>query len=172
MGFVFTSFNEWLLHKSFITSWSRDELIGSFPQWETACVSCLVSLCRTMQTRWQNRLAASLLSFPVSPTTSLAWHATMTQTIRQSSALRLANVKMFLSLPPWHEEAGHEFLQPPPQPAWGVGVGVGKHAGVLFLKFALHVVLEPTFSLHEERTLTSKTNEQHYSGVFNKVVED
>lgn len=69
----------------------------------------------------------------------------MTKMIQQTPVLQLSKMEMFPVLPPQHEEASHEFLQPPPPPAWGVGVG--KHVGVLFFKFSLQAVFKPTFPL-------------------------
>lgn len=74
----------------------------------------------------------------------------MTKIIQQTLAIQLSKMEMFPVLPSRHEEASHEFLQPPPQPAWGVGVG--KHVGVVFLKFSLQAVLKPTFPLQDKLT--------------------
>lgn len=71
----------------------------------------------------------------------------MNKMIQQTPAIQLSKMEMFPVLPSRHEEASHEFLQPPPQPAWGVGVG--KHVG---FKFLLQAVLKPTFPLQGKLT--------------------
>lgn len=76
----------------------------------------------------------------------------MTKMIQQTPAIQLTKMEMFPVLPSRHEEASHEFLQPPPQPAWGVGVE--KQVGVVFFKFSLQAVLKPTFPLQGKLTTT------------------